>query len=120
MYFNRALVCAALLACGGSYAADTTAISKDEFERIIAAPFKVTNIKSGLVVQIHLKADGYATASQGYNDVGPWRRQGDAGYCIRWNKRRLDDRCVNFVKHDGKLAVTEPNGEVAWWLENVQ
>ena len=118
MYFNRALVCAALLA-SSSYAADT-AVSKDEFDRIIAAPFKVTNVKSGLVVELHLKADGYATASQGYNDVGPWRRQGDNGYCVRWNKRRLDDRCVSFVKRDGKYAVTEPNGEVAWWLESAQ
>ena len=120
MNFRRALLCVALLSAGSANASDAPA-SKEEFDRITAAPFKAIHMtREGFVVQIHLKQDGYAVASLSHNDVGSWRRNGDAGYCVRWNKQRLDDRCVNFVKRDGKLAATAPNGEVVWWIESVQ
>lgn len=95
-------------------------ITKDEFDQLIARPFKAINVKNGNVVEIHLKPDNSAVAAQGYNDIGTWRRDGDAGYCVRWNKQRFDDRCSYFVKRDGKLAIVPPNGELAWWVEPLQ
>jgi hypothetical protein len=119
MNISRGLLCTALLVAGGAYAADA-AISKDEFDQVIAKPFTATHAKNGLVVELHLKSDGYAVASQGYNDVGTWRRNGDVGYCVRWNKQRFDDRCTSFIRQDGKLAATGSSGEVAWWIERAQ
>lgn len=119
MHIHHGLLCVTQLVAGGAHAADAT-VSKDEFDQVIAQPFKATNIKSGLVVEIHLRADGSVVARQGYNDIGTWRRNGDTGYCVRWNKQRLDDRCTDFVKQDGKLAGTAPTGEVTWWIERAQ
>lgn len=116
MRIRHGLLCTALLVAGGAHASDAV-VSKDEFEQVIAQPYKATNIKSGLVVEVHLKSDGSIVARQGYNDIGTWRRNGDTGYCARWNKQRYEDRCTNFVKQDGKLAGTGPTGEVTWWIE---
>lgn len=118
MRFKLALLYVTLLGAGTAFAQDA-AVSKDEFDQITASPFKATHMKkSGFAVEIHLKADGSAVASLGQNDVGTWRRNGDAAYCVRWNKHTLDDLCVNFVKRDGKLAATAPNGVVTWWVES--
>ena len=117
MHVHHGLLCATLvLVAAGAHASDTK-VSKDEFDQVIAQPFKATNIKTGLVVEIHLKSDGSVVARNGYNDVGTWRRNGDTSYCVRWNKQRLDDRCTDFVRQDGKLAGTAPTGELTWWIE---
>ena len=107
---------AALLATTTAYSADE-AVSTTEFDQITSTPFIVTNAKSGMAVEVHLKAGGTAAASQGYNDVGTWRREGNSGYCVRWNKQRLDDRCSNFIRRDGKLGLASPPSEdVTWWV----
>lgn len=77
-----------------------------------------SELESALQAASTALADGYAVASVGQSDVGTWRRNGDAGYCARWSKQPQDDRCINFVKRDGKLAATAPSGEVTWWIES--
>ncbi len=118
MKVQRILLCTTLLIAGAAIAQDA-AVTKDEFDLLVSKPFKATHMKKGgFVVEVHLKPDGSAIASQGQSDTGTWRRNGDAGYCVRWSKQPVDDRCVNFVKRDGKLAATAPSGEVTWWVES--
>ena len=116
MNFKIGLTCFAFFGSTMAHAADAP-IPKNEFEQIIASPFTATNAKSGLVVNVHLKPDGSAVVRQGYNDVGTWRRDGDSGYCVRWNKRRTDESCAYFVKRDGKLGVNAASGELTYWIE---
>lgn len=117
MNFTQPMLAIALLAAGAAFAQDT-AVTKDEFDQITAKPFKAIHMqKKGVVVEIHLKADGSAVASVGQSDAGSWRRNGEAGYCARWSKQPADELCINFLKRDGKLAATAPNGAVAWWIE---
>ena len=116
MNLRQGLLCVTLLAALSAHAMDGS-ITKEEFDQIVVNPFKATSAKNGTVVEVHLKADGSVVARQGYNDVGTWRRDGDAGYCVRWNKQRFDDRCSTFVKREGKLALNSPTGELTWWVE---
>lgn len=117
MNLSHGLLCVTMLAAFSAHATDG-AITKQEFDQIVVNPFKATHAKNGTVVEVHLKADGSVVARQGYNDVGTWRREGDAGYCVRWNKQRFDDRCSTFVRREGKLALNAPNGELTWWVES--
>ena len=119
MNLRPALLPAALLLSANAFA-NNPALSKDEFDQLIAQPFKATNGKSGLIVEIHLKPDNSAVARKGYNDIGTWRRNGDAGYCVRWNKQRVEERCTNFVKQDGKVLGVAPPGDVTWWIERAE
>ena len=119
MNLRPALLTAALLLSANAFA-NNPALSKDEFDQLIAQPFKATNGKSGLIVEIHLKPDNSAVARKGYNDIGTWRRNGDAGYCVRWNKQRVEERCTNFVKQDGKVLGVVPPGDVTWWIERAE
>ena len=119
MNLRPALLTAALLLSANAFA-NNPALSKDEFDQMIAQPFKATNGKSGLIVEIHLKPDNSAVARKGYNDIGTWRRNGDAGYCVRWNKQRFEERCTNFVKQDGKVLGVAPPGDVTWWIERAE
>ena len=119
MCMKQLFLCVALLAALSASAADEQ-ISKEEFEQIVANPFKATNAKSGSIVEMHMKSDGSVVARQGYNDIGTWRRNGDAGYCVRWNKQRFDDRCTTFIKRDGKLALSASSGNLDWWVESLQ
>ena len=114
-----ALLTDALLLSATAFA-NNPALSKDEFDQMIAQPFKATNGKSGLIVEIHLKPDNSPVAPKGYIDIGPWRRNGDAGYCVRWNKQRVEERCTNFVKQDGKVLGVVPPGDVTWWIERAE
>lgn len=107
---------AALLAAGAARAEDAP-VTADEFTQVVASPFKATNAKSGLVINIHLRPNASVVASNGYNDVGTWRRDGDATYCVRWNKQRLEDRCARMVRRDGKLGLLDGTGNLAWWVE---
>ena len=113
---RHGIFCLALIAAFSAHSADTP-INKDEFDQLVASPFKAINAKNSNVVEIHMKPDGSVVAKEGYNDIGTWRRDGDAGYCIRWNKQRFDDRCTTFVRRDGKLALNSPTGELTWWVE---
>ena len=117
MTWKLGLLFVTLFASAAAQAADPH-ITKEEFDQLIASPFKAINVKNGNVVEIHLKADNSAVARQGYNDIGTWRRDGDAGYCISWNKQRFDDRCATFVKREGKLALNSSAGELTWWVES--
>ena len=72
MNLRPALLTAALLLSANAFA-NNPALSKDEFDQMIAQPFKATNGKSGLIVEIHLKPDNSAVARKGYNDIGTWR-----------------------------------------------
>lgn len=120
MHRHLGLVLALALATTTASATDEM-LSNAEFEQMTSSPFVATNAKSGLVVEIELKSGGQAVARRGYNDVGSWHKQGDSAYCVRWNKQRLDDRCAQFVRHDGKLALTASPGEdVAWWVTGAQ
>ena len=56
MNLRPALLTAALLLSANAFA-NNPALSKDEFDQLIAQPFKATNGKSGLIVEIHLKPD---------------------------------------------------------------
>ncbi|MPN24348.1 hypothetical protein SDC9_171746 [bioreactor metagenome] len=89
-----------------------------EFDQITASPFKARNAKSGILVQLHLKPGGTAVASHDYNDVGDWRRDGDAGYCVRWSKQRMDERCSRIARRNGKLALLDKQGQPGWWVED--
>ena len=120
MNFRPTLLAAAALLLSANAFANSPALSKDEFDQLIAQPFKATNGKSGFIVEIHLKPDGSAVARKGYNDIGTWRRNGDAGYCVRWNKQRMDDRCTNFVRQDEKVFGVVPPGEVTWLIERAE
>jgi hypothetical protein len=120
MNFRPTPLAAAALLLSANAFANSPALSKDEFDQLIAQPFKATNGKSGLIVEIHLKPDGSAVARKGYNDIGTWRRNGDAGYCVRWNKQRMDDRCTNFVRQDEKVFGVVPPGEVTWLIERAE
>ena len=79
MNLRQGLLCVTMLAALSAHAMDG-AITKEEFDQIVVNPFKATSAKNGTVVEVHLKADGSVVARQGYNDVGTWRRDGDAGY----------------------------------------
>lgn len=119
MRSKQGLVFLALLCALGAQAADVP-LSKEEFDAVTAQPFKATNINTGTVVHLHLKSDGAVVASQGYNDVGTWRKAGESGYCLRWSKQRLDERCSDFMRRDGKTGLTVPEGGIGWWVEEIK
>jgi len=119
MNLKPLFLCVALLISALSAHATDEPISKEEFDKIATSPFKATSTRNGTVVEVHLKSDGSVVARQGYNDIGTWRRNGDAGYCVRWNKQRFDDRCTTFIKRDGKLALSPSSGILEWWVESL-
>lgn len=111
-----AIACTLMTIASQAHASQEPA-TKEEFESLISAPFKATHLKNNSIVEVTLKADGSAVARQSYNDIGTWRRDGDSGYCVRWNKSRFDDRCAYLTKRDGKFAFGPQLGDPVWQVE---